>query len=106
MPPSGVPRWPQVLVDLTEVFVGYFRRDDSLTEQEARIEAEHLVERVADHLGGEPFYLPKADVIRRHRRDQALLCEFNGRNERSLARRYGLSERYVRRLIERERSGE
>lgn len=55
---------------------------------------------IIDTAGGEYLYLPKRATLERELRRQAILREFDGSNQRKLARKYGLSERHVRSLLQ------
>ena len=54
-------------------------------------------------LGGTYVYVPKPDVVMRKVRDQKIREEFNGRNYRKLAIKYGLTEITIRHILEGER---
>ena len=51
--------------------------------------------------------VPSGEAVRqaldKHLRKQRIVAEFNGTNHRELARRYGISARTVRRIVERAR---
>ena len=51
--------------------------------------------------------VPSGEAVRqalaKHLRNQRIVAEFNGKNYRALGRRYGISARTVRRIIERAR---
>jgi Mor family transcriptional regulator len=49
--------------------------------------------------GGEGIYIPKAEKVRRAARDRAIRAEFNGKNHRELARRYGLTVVWIRAIV-------
>lgn len=53
---------------------------------------------LADLLGGVTFYLPKTDTLMRPVRDRHIKEEFTGYNHVELARKYNISERWVREL--------
>ena len=59
-----------------------------------------LIDRVRGSIGGARVYLPKRDVLRSVERDAAIRAEFNGRNTGALAHKYGLSTRWVRRIVD------
>lgn len=54
--------------------------------------------KLATIVGGETIYIPKADTFFRPVRDSLILKEFNGYNHVELARKYDLSERWIRNL--------
>lgn len=58
--------------------------------------------KIIDTAGGEFLYFPKRSTLERDLRRQAILREFDGTNLRQLARKYGLSERHVRSILQKE----
>lgn len=60
---------------------------------------EHFLQ-IIDTAGGEMLYLPKRATLERELRHRAIVREFTGRNQRQLARKYGLSERHVRSILQ------
>lgn len=48
--------------------------------------------------GGSDPYIPQASELVRPIRDSLILREYNGENERALARKWGMSERRIREL--------
>jgi Mor family transcriptional regulator len=63
-----------------------------------------IVRAWAEAVGGASVYIPTAESIRRHERDEAIWREFNGRNQIELARRYKITEIHVYRIIKRMRA--
>lgn len=61
---------------------------------------EALVDRYVQRLGGSTVYVRNARVLQRERLAQEVRAKFNGRNTRALAREYGVSVRWVQRLLE------
>lgn len=55
--------------------------------------------KLADKYQGTAIYLPKLDALVRRARDERIRAEFNGGNYRALARKYGLTETWVRQVI-------
>jgi Mor family transcriptional regulator len=55
--------------------------------------------RLAKYLGGSHQYFPKCDRIDLALRNRRIRAEFNGCNQRELARSYGLSTRQVRDIL-------
>ncbi len=49
-------------------------------------------------VGGATIYLPKPESITRPVRDARIKSEFNGYNHLELAKKYGVTERWVRQL--------
>lgn len=60
---------------------------------------EALVTRVVQRLGGVQVYVPARRIVQRDKLCQELAANFNGRNTRELARRFGISVRQVQRLL-------
>ena len=60
--------------------------------------------KIIDTAGGEFLYFPKRSTLERDLRREAILREFDGTNLRQLARKYGLSERHVRSILQKEGS--
>ena len=58
--------------------------------------------KIIDTAGGEFLYFPKRSTLERDLRREAILREFDGTNLRQLARKYGLSERHVRSILQKE----
>lgn len=52
--------------------------------------------KLAELIGGATIYIPKAESFLRPARDLRIKQEFNGYNHVELARRYNLSERWIR----------
>ena len=61
---------------------------------------EALVDRYVQRLGGNTVYVRNARVLQRERLAQEVRAKFNGRNTRALAREYGVSVRWVQKLLE------
>ncbi len=61
------------------------------------IGTERLV-RLAEVAGGSTIYIPKAESLIRPVRDAHIKKEFNGYNEAELAKKYGVSVRWVRQI--------
>lgn len=60
---------------------------------------EALVSRYVDRLGGSTVYVRNPRVMERERIAKEVRAKFNGRNTRALAREYGVSVRWVQRLL-------
>lgn len=57
--------------------------------------------RLAQHLGGLSFYYPRLDSLLRDKRDAQIRAEFTGCNHRDLARKYNLTESWIRQIVQR-----
>lgn len=61
--------------------------------------AEALVSRVVQRLGGANLYVPVSRIVQREKLAQEIATNFNGRNTRDLARRFGVSVRQIQRVL-------
>ncbi|NPU84393.1 MAG: hypothetical protein HPY65_07875 [Syntrophaceae bacterium] len=57
--------------------------------------------RLARHIGGMRIYYPKLDSLFRDKRDERIRAEFTGNNHRDLARKYDLTEAWIRAIVQR-----
>ena len=75
---------------------------DMITDGDNRTIAEAIgVEnfyKLCEVVGGATIYLPKPESVLRPVRDAHIKAEFNGYNHPELARKYGVTERWVRQL--------
>lgn len=55
--------------------------------------------RLADSFGGTHLYLPKVESALRALRDRKIREEFNGYNHKELAKKYVLTEKWVREIV-------
>jgi Mor family transcriptional regulator len=56
--------------------------------------------KIIDTAGGEFLYFPKRSTLERTLRRQAIAKEYDGSNVRQLARKYGLSDRHIRTILQ------
>lgn len=56
--------------------------------------------KLSQHLGGLAFYFPKLDWLLQKKRDEAIRKEFNGTNHKELAQKHGLSEIWIRQIVQ------
>lgn len=54
--------------------------------------------KLAELLGGATVYIPKPESVTRPVRDARIKAEFNGYNHPELAKKYSVTERWVRKL--------
>ena len=54
--------------------------------------------KLAEIVGGTTIYIPKPESLARPVRDARIKAEFNGYNHPELAKKYGVTERWVRQL--------
>lgn len=76
--------------------------DNDAAEQTAY----HALRLVLEECGGEYFYVPKDIRLAAHRRDLEVWADFNGSNQRELARKYGVTLQYIYRIVARARERE
>lgn len=55
--------------------------------------------KLAARYSGEALYIPKYDAITRAVRDRAIKVEFTGTNHKELARKFNLTSRIIRKII-------
>lgn len=55
--------------------------------------------KLCEHYGGSNLYIPKRESVIRYVRDTEIKKEFDGGNYKKLARKYSLSESYVRKIV-------
>lgn len=70
-------------------------------QEVARIVGVHNAIRLSKHLGGLYFYYQKLDSLLLPLRDEKIRKEFNGCNHRELARKYNLTESWIREIVQR-----
>lgn len=56
--------------------------------------------KIIDTAGGEFLYFPKRSTLERTLRRQAIAKEYDGTNVHQLARKYGLSDRHIRTILQ------
>ena len=56
--------------------------------------------RLAKELGGMQIYIPQFDKLIRKRRDLRIRAEFTGFNHRKLAKKYNLTDRWIREIVQ------
>jgi len=64
-----------------------------------RIGTVNLLE-VLKLVGGATFYFPKSETMLRGLRDEKIRTEYNGFNSFELSKKYNVSERWVRSIVE------
>lgn len=83
-------------------------RDFIIQPDDLNEEQQHLAEligldnfaKLVQVFGGTNIYIPKAEAFERSIRNEKIRQEYNGRNIKSLAVKYGLTERQVYKLID------
>ena len=61
--------------------------------------ARSATDRISRDVGGVSFYMPKGFIRFSSARDRDIFAEFNGKNQRELARRYGLSDMRIKQIV-------
>jgi Mor family transcriptional regulator len=56
--------------------------------------------KLSDTLGGLAYYFQQLDKVLLKKRDALIRSEFTGANHRPLARKYGLSEVWIREIVQ------
>ncbi|MEW5885537.1 MAG: Mor transcription activator family protein [Pseudomonadota bacterium] len=101
--PEELPEGAQIILDaLTRSLRDVLGLEGEAAEQ-AAYEALRLV---LEDCGGEYLYIPKDIRLAAHSRDVQIWRDFNGRNQRELARAYGITPQYVYRIIAAQRAQE
>ena len=57
--------------------------------------------KLSDTLGGLAYYFQQLDKVLIRKRDALIKSEFTGANHKPLARKYGLSEVWIRQIVQR-----
>ena len=61
--------------------------------------------KLSDTLGGMAYYFQQLDKVLIGKRDDLIRSEFTGANHKPLARKYGLSEVWIREIVQRRSGG-
>ncbi len=57
--------------------------------------------KLSREFGGLAVYIPQVDAVLRKKRDEVIRAEFNGRNYRDLAKKWSLTEVWIREIVDR-----
>lgn len=95
-------KWPQILAEIVDVLRAVSRKRGR-SDAEAIADAEAGALAIGKHIGGATIYLPRGDRLREFLRDRRIWQEFTGGNTLELARRHGLTERHVQRILAEQR---
>lgn len=60
--------------------------------------------KLVEAFGGDSFYFPKVESVIRIARDRRIYKEFTGYNHKALAMKYNLTTRYIRKIVDEQRS--
>lgn len=92
-----------LLVEIAEQARAVLAEELGLPPDQADYGGYLVMRRIVDHLGGASVYLPKADSVARHERDERIWAQFTGRNHHELARVHGVTTIHIYRLLRRMR---
>jgi Mor family transcriptional regulator len=95
------------LVEIADHAADVLKTDLGLDPERAAHGGYLIMRRIAEAVGGAAVYIPTADSIERHERDEAIWREYTGNNNvHALARKYGVTTIHLYRLIKRLRAEE
>lgn len=97
--------YPELLADLAGIVGEVLQRNGTTQEDAARI-AHEAAEAVRRNWGGQLLYLPKGERYELSQRDLQIWNEFNGRNLRRLAQKYGLCDQQVYKVLAKVRASQ
>jgi len=97
-------RCPPLLVEIADQAADVLKSELGIDPERAAHGGYLIMRRIAEAVGGAGVYIPTADSIERHERDEAIWREFSGDNVNELARRYGVTTIHLYRLIKRMRA--
>ena len=86
---------PELLVDLVDKTASVLVEKAGLDPDIAQLCAEAVAHRMRQSWGGQQVYFPKGQAVDISERDLQLFQEFDGKNQRDLARKYGMSLQWV-----------
>lgn len=91
-------RIPELILDMAERACHKFKQGgvDEKTAEELSWE---FAREVGESWGGINLYISKGYQISKHKRDLQIYTEFDGANHAELARKYGMSEQWIYRII-------
>lgn len=106
---SGLPEaWrqsvPDLLLEIADAASGVLRDVAGIDADMAEYLGYHIMRAIAETCGGSQVYIPKADSIARCARDEAIWRDFRGDNHRELARKYGVTDVHIYRIVKRMRA--
>lgn len=95
---------PTVLQDWADIAQETVQDLLPVNDDEAREVGRQIALRIAEEYGSTQFYLAKGVAYRLDARDQEIFDKFNGRNYLELSREFKVSDRHIRRVINRARA--
>lgn len=84
--------------DLSVTLSGEMQRL-GISEETAAQVSEAACERICSHWGGQLIAVPKDAKYKRSQRNKAIKLEFNGKNHAELARKFGLTQRAIYKVL-------
>ncbi|AWX15214.1 transcriptional regulator [Mergibacter septicus] len=92
---------PEILLDLAkDIELTLVKKTDIKTESAREIGIE-IAQAISKNWGGSVVYIPRNLIFRLNERDRKIFNEFNGKNHRELAKKYGVSMQWVYTIIKR-----
>lgn len=95
-------RAPVVLNEVLLVIAGHFKRR-GMSQEEAEKTATPVVQLLAQHFGGRSFYLPRGHRLAEELRHREIYRLHDGRNTSELAAKYGVTDRQIQKVCQRQR---
>lgn len=92
---------PEILLDLAEQVRAELVKNHNMDEQQARKIGVDVALKIANNWAGELIYIPQSVALMSSERNLAIWREFDGKNHRELARKYGVSMQWVYKVIKR-----
>jgi Mor family transcriptional regulator len=88
----------ELLTDLAERITTHLITQH-VPEDGARQIGDEIAVEMAAYWGGQLIYFPKGKFVILSKRDRLIFCEFTGRNQKELARKFDVSEQHIYRII-------
>lgn len=82
------------------VVAGIVKREGDTKHALAIEVAEEVCDELAFEWGGDQIYIPRGLLARIPERNQQINAEFNGKNHRELAQKYGVTEMRIRQILQ------
>lgn len=89
----------EILLDLTCHIETTLLKHTDLAQDKAKKIGEEISQKIAHDWGGLMVYIPKNLMFIISERDKQIYAEFNGYNQRELAKKYNLSIQWVYKII-------
>ncbi len=85
----------ELLNDIHTHTADVLEKESQITQGQSRKIARHIVDRFRQAFGGQLIYFPKGTQCDISERDEHLYAEFNGNNQKELAKKYGVTIQQV-----------